>query len=110
MGNRRAERECRGNPATADALADRAPDPQFVRHRGALLKLQVQPQRSLGRVAGPVRAERKPALIDRLDDVRSQVRQAHEDYSDSPNENVVKKCRSLVNASRSRIVGRRPIN
>lgn len=30
---------------------------------------------SLGRVAGPVRAERQPASIDRLDDVRSQVRQ-----------------------------------
>ena len=65
---------------------------------------------SLGRVAGPVRAERQPASIDRLDDVRSQVRQGHEDYSDSPNEIVVKKCRSLVNASRSRIVGRRHVS
>jgi hypothetical protein len=45
MVNRRAERECRGRPATADALADRAPDPQFVRHRESLLELKAQSHR-----------------------------------------------------------------
>ena len=65
--------------------------------------------RWLGHAPGPLRTERQRASIDRSDGARSQIHQGHEDHLDSSGEDVVKKCRSLVNASRSRIVRRRHV-
>ena len=65
--------------------------------------------RWLGHAPAPLRTERQRASIDRSDGARSQIHQGHEDHLDSSGEDVVKKCRSLVNASRSRIVRRRHV-
>ena len=111
MADRGGERESRGVRRQRDALAhDRAAEQQLVCHPGTLLELQTGRIGALGRAAGAtVRDGSQDRLIGRMMPGRKFIK-SMEDHLDFPgDDDVVKKCRSLVNARRSRIAGRRHI-